>query len=381
MPTIRRPRLLKADVLRGMKPSNIVALLTPYADYFRRRGIELAPLERPGSDFTDLATVLACPVEQTPPKLVEQLEVLDVISDSQSTLNFENEYQDLVARLVEDGDTAADIAVKLLLNAPEVACREFDRQALQVQRSLVSFRVREEFPFLGIDESRVERFRSLVIPWFKKSLRSDICYVHHAAEPEGVGFVIRHGDLLKRIGVLDEHGDQRSYILRPERLDIAHFNRMTGEWQVSGLGTKLQDLYREAFGAAFHGSTKALVHSQRYSLEPLREGPSCLACDPRASVQFAELKSLRIELPSGGIVVVSRCGVFETLAENPDWLATGTLLEALISLKLANRRRRVPLRICPERDTIHGNAAAPAIDAWLNERGFANDDGRLLASA
>lgn len=364
-----------------MNPANLVALLTPFSAYFRERDIDLTHIPDEGYDFGGLAAVLACPLETTPPDLVEKLEMLDLISDGQSTLNFEDEYQELVGRIVEEGDTAADIAVKILLERPEVAYREFDRQALQAKRSLVSYRVREGLPFLGVDEAKLERFRALVAPWFESNARSGVCYIHHLAEASGVAFVIRHGDLLKRIGVFNDQGEQETCILRPERVDVAHLNLLTGEWQVSGLGVNLQNLYREAFGVVFHGSKNALLHSHRYTLEPLREGPSCLVCEPSAPVQFAELKTVKIEVPSGGVVEFRREAVFETFAANREWLSVAKLVDATLSLKCSNRRRRVLLKICPGRDTINGNAADPVVDAWLNERGFAHNDGQLLASA
>ena len=381
MPTIRRPRLLKTDVLRAMNSSNLVSLLNPFTDYLAGHGIQLKDVGQDGYDFNELAAVLACPSEATPPDLVEKLEMLDLISDGQSTLNFEDEYQELVSRLIEEGDTTADIAVKILLTRPEVAYREFDRQALQAKRSLVSYRVRQGLPFLGVDKRKLDHFCSLVAPWFEKHARSGVCYIHHREEPTGIAFVIRHGDLLKRIGVLNEQGDQESCILRPERVDVAHYNIITGEWQISGLGTKLQDLYREAFGAVFHGSKNALLHSNRYSLEPLREGVNSLICDPTAVVQYAELKSVRIEVASGSMIEIKSHHVFDTFTANPEWVRFARIVDATISLKCENRKRRVQLKICPDRDTITGNASDPAVDAWLNEKGFAHNDGQLLASA
>jgi len=382
MPTIRRPRLLKTDVLRGMKPSSIAALLSPYADYLGRRGITIAHLGTPHFDFPALSAVLAVSTEQTPPALVEQLDVLDLISNSQSTLNFEAEYHEIVQRLREPDDGAPDIAVKILLHAPDIALQEFDRQALSARRSLVSFRVKQGMPSFEVTSELIERFRAFVTPWFRDNARSGICHVHHLKEADGDAFVIRHGDLLKRIGIFDEDGNQDSCIVRPERVDVAHFNRLSGEWQVSGLGVKLQELYREAFGTVFHGSIKALAHSKRYSLEPLREGATALQCDLSATVQFAELRTLKLELPSGQQIVINRPPVFDALEHfTPGVLSVVPLVEASLSLKLANRSTRMPVRICPERDVVTGNNADPAIDTWLVEHGFANDDTRLLASA
>jgi len=59
------------------------------------------------------------------------------------------------------------------------------------------------------------------------------------------------------------------------------------------------------------------------------------------------------------------------------WLRTSPT----IAFKLANRRARVLVRISPDRDTIHGNTSDPAIDDWLVEHHFANDDVQLVASA
>ncbi len=382
MNTLRPPRLLKADVLRGMKPATLAALLKPHSSYIASRGVDLGAIGGSGFDFPALAAVLACPNELTPPVLVEQLELLDLISGQQSVLNFETEYHEIVCRLREDDDCAPDLAVKILLEAPDVAMREFNRQAMQAQRALVSFRVRYGHPYLGASRQRIEEFRSLVVPWFRDNARSGVCVVAHLPEPDGDAFVIRHGDVLKRIGTLGEDGRSESHVLRPESLDIARFNRANGEWQVSGVGAKVQDLYRKAFGVAFHASAEALAFSRRYSLEPLREGPDALLCDPDAVVQFVELRSLRLGLPGGQRMTIEKPPLFEALeSHSPGLLAVADLLEATLAFKLFNRRTRPQVRICPSRDTIAGSNAHPAIAEWLLQHGFANDASRLLASA
>jgi hypothetical protein len=382
MPTIRRPRLLKAGVLKDMKPATLIALLTPHTGYFRTREVSIEQLSAPNFDFSALAAVLALSTERTPPELVEHLELLDLISDSQSSLNFETEYHQIVQRLREPDDGPADLAVKILLHAPDIALHEFNRQSLNADRSLVSFRLKPGMPVLANTPDSIERLKSILAPWFKENARSATCIIHHLQESDGDAFVIRHGDTLKRVGVFDGEGKRDSHIFRPEQLDVANFTRMTGEWQVSGRGAKLQGLYREALGAVFHGSPHALAHSKRYSLEPLRDGPSALKCDIYSTVQFAELKSLKLEIPGGQQLTFNRPPVFEALEyTNAGLLASAGLLEATVSFKLANRRARVLVRICPERDTIYGNTSDPAIDAWLVEHHFANDDVQLVASA
>jgi len=382
MPTIRPPRLIKPGVLANMKRSSVRDLLSPFTPYFAGRGIELSEAGSEDFDLNQLFEVLASPTESTPPELVERLDLLDLIAETQSTLSFEEEFHELVSRLREADDTAADLAVKILIEAPEIAWREFDRRALLAPRSLVSFRVPGELPFRPVNDGRIAHFREIVAEWFDRNARSGICRVHTREEPDGMAFVIRHGDLLKRLDVLDEEGNSASRILRPERVDVAHFRQITREWQLSGIGTKVQTLYQEAFGLVFHGSRSALIPSHRYSLEPLREGSSALTCNLEGPVQWAELKALKLELPGSQRVTVER-RVFEALdALNAMLLPTAKLLEGSIDLKLAGRRGAVRLKICPERDRILGATGIPAVDAWLVEKGFATgDDGGLLASA
>jgi hypothetical protein len=317
--------------------------------------------------------VIASPVDSTPPDLVERLELLDLISDPHGGINFEDGYEELVKRLREKDDSDEDLAVKILTHAPEIAWREFDRQALQTRRSLVSFSSNPAFKFRPPTSDRIAQLECLLAPWFEDNARSAICRVHVREEANGTSFVIRHGDLLKRIGVFEEDGSQSSRILRPERVDVAHYRHLTGEWQISGIGRRIQNLYRQTFGKVFHASPHALVHSKRYSLEPLREGSAILKCDPSARIQYAALAHLKIELPGGSQVLISRGDIFKAVAEmNPMLLHTAVLLEARLDLKISSRRQMVPVILNPHRDKVCGLHLDNAIEPWLAQRGFSN---------
>ncbi|MEX1117429.1 MAG: hypothetical protein WEB60_01415, partial [Terrimicrobiaceae bacterium] len=206
MPSIRTPRIVRPGVLSHLKPSSIFALLSPFADYFAVRGSPLDCLDDPKPVLNDIVSVITSPVESTPPELVECLELLDLISDPQSGINFEDGYEALVKRLLADGDTAEDLAVKILIHAPDIAWREFDRQALQAKRSLASFTHNPVLKFLPANEPRIVQLQSMLGPWFEENARSGICRVHVREEPSGTSLVIRHGDLLKRIDIYEEDG-------------------------------------------------------------------------------------------------------------------------------------------------------------------------------
>lgn len=374
MPVIRIPRIVRPGVLSNLKPSSIAALLSPFADHFAARGAPLDCLNDPEPILDHIVSVIASPIESTPPELVERLELLDLISDSQSSINFEDGHEALVKRLREKDDSDEDLAVKILIHAPDIAWREFDRQALQARRSLSSFSRNPSLKFLPPTGQRIAKLESLLGPWFEENSRSGICRVHVREEPGGTSFVIRHGDLLKRIGVFDEDGRSSFKILRPERVDVAHYRHHTDEWQISGIGRRLQELYRHAFGTVFHASPKALVYSKRYSLEPLREGPSILKCDPNSRIQFAALASIKFELPCGNHVAITRGNIFAGIAAlGPLLLQNAILLEARIDFKIAARRRLLPVILTPCRDKVSGLHLDGAIEPWLAERGFSNN--------
>jgi hypothetical protein len=139
MPSIRTPRIVRPGVLSNLKPSSIFSLLSPFSAYFAARGAPLDCLDAQRPILDEIVSVITSPVEATPSELVERLELLDLISDPQSGINFEDGYEALVKRLRENDDSDEDLAVKILIHAPDIAWREFDRQALQAKRSLASF--------------------------------------------------------------------------------------------------------------------------------------------------------------------------------------------------------------------------------------------------
>lgn len=346
-----------------------------------QRGVALNDILTKRSVLESLVAIIASPTPSTPPELIEQLELLDLIANPLHGISFEEGYEKIVAGLLEPNDSQDDLHVKILLHAPEIAWREFDRQALHAKRSLYSYSHYAQLPYYPPDADSAKKLETLMRPWFEKNARSGICNVHIRQESGCVSFIIRHGDLLKRMAVYDDQGRSTSAILRPERVDVAHYRRDTHEWQISGVGRRLQELYCQAFGVVFHGSTSALVASKRYSLEPLREGSTMMRCDAAAPVSYARLSMLRLELPCGQRHTIERGDIFATLkALDSSLFKNVTLLEAKLELKRHMQRRLVPVIINPLRDKIASPHIDLAIEEWLAERGFTTNHhaGQLL---
>ncbi|MEI6072243.1 MAG: hypothetical protein WCS31_10655 [Verrucomicrobiae bacterium] len=381
MSAVRPTCFCRPDFLRKLRPSTVMLLFSPYSDYLRTRGVVI-PLDLDDThDFTNLGLVLADHRHDTPPSLVEELEVLELFSSSNNLLSFEEDHAELVKKYRAESDTLDDVAVKILRAKPEIVWREFDRQAVKTKRSFVSYNVSRSLPVLPVTDDRLHAVEAKLAPWFAQEARSDACRVRAHRDENGISFLVRHGDLLNRIGVIENDGTTRSHLLRPERLDIIHYRRASHEWKISGVGNRLQDEYRKAFGFVFHSTANALAPSRRYTLDPLKLGPACLQCPPNGPVSMARLAAVTLESPAGQEIEVKKGDVFATIV--PMLQANYRPVVATIVLTIIGRRPKAKFMICPERNSITGDSNIPAVESWIENAEFAivNESAELLEIA
>ena len=212
MPKVKPPRFSRPNVLKKVKPTCLLRLLKPYRPYLTARGFEWPQPETAPIDFENLSTVLASAHPETPPELVDNLELIDILSDEQQLFDFEGEHHALIAELQEPNDSPADIALKILLYSPEIAWRAFDKRAVHVKRSMASFLVAEGRTFQEPNKERIRRLEKEMAPWFEDKNRSNACRIHPVREEGGWALVIRHGDPISRIGTITEKGESSSVL-------------------------------------------------------------------------------------------------------------------------------------------------------------------------
>ena len=371
MPSIRPPRLARPCVLARIKPSSVLLLLEPFAPYFASRGTPLHAISDDTDGLHQVMLTVADPNESTPPEMVERLELLDLLCDPRSGVDFEDGYDQLATSLAQPDDTPEDLAARIIVHAPQVAWREFDRQALRARRTFHSYTVDSAAPAAPPDAERIASLERVMRPWFERTRRSGTCSVHVRQGPNGTSFVIRHGDPLRRLSVISDDGSQSSRILRPERVDVAHWRPAAGEWLISGCGRTMQEMYRQAFGLVLHGSPDALCSLRRYSLEPLRRGGSVLWCGQGDAVQSASLTLLKIQMPDSSKFTLTGKDVFGAVRSiNPAHFEAAILSEARIELRLARRRRVLPVVLRPLGKRPAATDYDETVTSWLSERGF-----------
>ena len=120
-----------------------------------------------------------------------------------------------------------------------------------------------------------------------------------------------------------------------------------------------------------HGSAQALTPSDRYTLEPLRNGPDLLIESGVEAVRTATLKEVTVILPDGVEMTLKKGNVFAELmrqiAQHRDAIE---IVEATFALLLSNKRRWLRVVVSPSRNTVSVTSSSSIVDAWLEDRGF-----------
>ena len=383
MPKVKASKFSRPNVLKKVKTDNLLAFMEPHRDYLARLGFAWPDAGTAELDCHALAKILAVPRPDMPPELVDQLDLVDLLSEEQQFLAFESEYSQLVKRLQQPEDSAADIVMRVLRHDAKAAWKAFDKRALAVQRSLSSFLAAEGKEFRAPNAERIKKLEAALAPLFKDSNRSEACRIHHVHDDGQWALIIRHGEPVSRIGTISDDGESGSLLFRPERLDVAYYNVAKREWLISGVSTILKAMYREQIGAVLHGSRHALSPSDRYSLEPLRQGRDWLNDHGVDGVRAALLKEITLRLPTGVDMKLTKGDVFAELLRQRDVHGDGIeFVDATFALTLRHRKRTLHVKVNPLRNVVSGAGGIALVDEWLEDRGFiiSNADAPILAN-
>ena len=235
----------------------------------------------------------------------------------------------------------------------------------------VSFLAAESKEFRAPNNERIKKLEGALAPLFKESNRSEACRVHVVHEGGQWALIIRHGEPVSRIGTITDGGESGSLLFRPERLDVAYYNAGKREWLVSGGSTILKEMYREQIGTILHGSRHALSPSDRYSLQPLRQGSDWLNDHGIDGVRAALLKEITLRLPTGVDMKLSKGDVFAELMRQRDVHGDGIeFVDATFALLLSHRKRTLHVKVNPLRNIVSGTGGIGIVDGWLEDRGF-----------
>jgi hypothetical protein len=363
------------DRLKTIQPRNLIRMLEPSREYLETRGLPLPREDELEIDYMKLAGILAVPDEWMDASIIEGLHLVGNLGTDE---NFD-QLLDVARRNFIEVDvesTAADLAARIWLEAPQALELKEREAGSQRRRKFESFRAREPGNVLRPEQLPMQ-FDELEVDmegWFMSKMRGVGCRVIRTDLPIEIRFMVQHGQPFKREP--SRKGPQSTYTLfRPEKTDLVIYDFLHDELRISTSTIGELRLYREKFGKYVFGDPEKFVYSQKYTLAPLKtDGAASLLCRDVGGIEWVRLTELEYAWPCAFDYTERHKAndVFKALDMRRRGIETeAELLHARFAVKLAGETNPRPVSIQPPNIAEYGRGEESAfIEQWLRVRGF-----------
>ena len=377
MGTFNLRRIARPAELKTIGHDHLVALLTPHQAFFAGRGVALPP---PGSvdgmPYDDLAGIFVAPGADTPQGLVNALYLINGMStqDCMDELLQATEVAGVTLSAPLDA-TPADVAVRAWLLAPEILERKHAEQHIKRPRSFVYFQTRLPTPpFRMPSRKTLTALQDDLDDWFEEKLRGRACRVFAFELSDGIKFLVRHGEPLKREGSIED-GEESSVLYRPIKYDVLAYDPDLGELSVNARSKAERELYRTLFGLHLFGDVAFFPGEGKYTLEPLRkDGEKALVCTDVDGMEWVKVKEVHVSWDGDhpAVEIHKSKDVFAALAERDQGLPNDALLiRAGFLVKFSDSRTPRTVTIRPSNIADYTrDGDSTVVEQWLMRRGF-----------
>ena len=385
MASIKILRYGNPDFLRKIRPENLRAFLLKFKDFFNRIKFAIPDGDFSDADLDRLAGILVSPPSFTPGLLLNAVEMLEMLTSTNGWSELQMLAPDLVRKLKSRNDGAGDIAIKVWLLDRHAIERIYTKFSISSARKLVCFRANPGTTITTPTKSVCEAIASdLALPFddFFDSKSSEVMVFE---EGDGYAFLIRHGDVVRRIGVLDDDNNPETKAIRPLKHDVGFLLPTSWEFQLAGRSDDIRELYRSVFSKHLFGAPGALQPAKRFTLDPLRVGRLCLNVADMNMIEGAWLRELRLrrKLSTGGTIHFGDDVFREIETMGAGYLSEFDLIHARFFLRVKGRRKGITLTLNPDEDSLRGDTHDPLGIEWLESCRFtihANNESVLEAA-
>ena len=144
------------------------------------------------------------------------------------------------------------------------------------------------------DRDGIGRIEADLDRWFVKKRRGQTAQVYAYDRPDGVWFLVRHGEPFRHENVIKD-GESTCIFFRPEKYDVVICDPQTGEIRINTKSKGERELYRTTFGRHLFGSAEFFSERSRFDLEPLwRDGRAALMCRDVPGLDWIKLKEIQL---------------------------------------------------------------------------------------
>jgi len=273
MSTFRLSRFFsQPEILRRIDPENLLSLLADHAAALEVLGLKLPDGTAVELDYDRLIGLLMTP-DRLPAALREAFyfihelatpEGMECLLDAAGRAGLE-----IVGR---PGPTPGDVAVQAWLKDSELLERTHAEQFLRNPRTFESFATAvAPVPKHSDPAAAAASMKADLDDYFEKKKRGRNTKVFAYVRPDGVWFLVRHGDPFKREGAIGERGESVGVYYWPEKFDVLALDPTEGELRINARNKGEKKAYRTIFGRHLYGDDGFFGGEDKYTLEPLRE--------------------------------------------------------------------------------------------------------------
>ena len=384
MATFKLRRFASADALKTIQESYLLDLLSPHETYFKRRGVDLAAAKSKGMDYAALVNVLLNPDDEIPKGLVDSLYFVHEMSTAEAMDEMLDDIGKMpagsrVALDLKPEPTPADVAVQVWLKDRGFLERKHAERSLLQPRSFVYFQAAKPpaRPFRSPTAKTLAALGKDLGDWFAEKKRGRQVRVFAYPKPDGVWFLVRHGEPYKREGAIDK-GKSSSVYYRPEKHDVLVYDPTLGEFRVNAASKGEKTLYREKFGLHLFGDEDHFPDTGKYTLEPLRtDGEASLVCTDIDGMEWIRLKEIWYYWggSEGELEIRKAKDIFASLRERKGALPRKVrIIKAgfLVKFDDCKTPRTVSIRP-PNIAQYTRDDDSTVVEAWLANRGFTSE--------
>ncbi len=297
MATYNLRRFSDADALKRVSPQHLLELLLPHKDFFAGRGVILPATAGPDNiDYDGLVRVFMSPEMDTPKSLGDALFFINEMATSECASELLEELQSRGVTFDGQPDpTPSDIAVRTWLLNREFMERKHAEQFLTSHRNFEYFQTESaKAPaFKAPTKKQLQDLEQDLDDWFESKKRGRGARVFFFRKPDGIWFMVRHGELFKREGSINA-GKSESVFYRPEKHDVLAYDPVHGEIRIHAGSARETELYRTKFGLHLFGNEEFFPGTSKYTLEPLKkDGPAAMVCSDVDGMEWIRLKEIR----------------------------------------------------------------------------------------
>ncbi|MCE9635611.1 MAG: hypothetical protein K8T90_07895 [Planctomycetes bacterium] len=392
MATVDLRRFANPDALKSVHPANLTSLLAPHERYLAKRRAELraaqpprqaaAPADEGAIDYAELAKILLTPTEETPPKLIDALYLVQEMATPEAMQQIFAAIDAMppAIRIVLDvgpEPTPADVALCLWLKSPALLERLHAQQSVVAGRkSFESYLARRapDGPFETPVRPQIDSMEIALGKWFASKKKGDAVQMDVQPGKGETWFTIRHGEAYRREGAL-KGGESTSVVYRPEKTDVVVYDHVANELRVNAGTVGEKELYRTTFGLHLFGTEDYFEsRTRKYTLDPLRlDGPQSLVCADVEGIEWIQLVEVSYFL--GGAqkeTLVRRANdLFAAIEEGaPPLLAKVPIIAARFRVKFKDSKRPRMAKIQPKSASFGRDDDGRLLEEWLRLRTF-----------